>query len=449
MSDFFSPISKNSYIFAKKGNPLFGTVQISGAKNMVTKIMTASLIATRGKLIIKNIPLIDEVFITLKLFDQLGVKYKINPDKSLEIEPGEFNSSRVRFATENESNRISLLLIVPIISRFGEAIVPRPGGCKIGKRKIDYHIKGLEAFGVKIREKPGFLHMKLGKKGLRGSHFHLPFPSVGATENFIMAGVCAKGETIIDNCAVEPEIIELIKFFQNAGVEILIHGDRSIYIKGTNDIRLSEVVVVPDRVETISFAVAALSTKGDVFLKGARQDLMITPLGILKKMGAGIEVKEEGIRFFYKGSLKPVSVATDVYPGFPTDFQQPLGILLSQVKGRSLIHETIFEDRFGYLKVLNPLIVSGKRFVVGKTCPQGTRCRFWGKKRPHLSEIEGPVRFGEGQIYISDLRAGFALLNAACLSNGIKVYNLGLLSRGYENPVGKLKSLGANIELIR
>ncbi|MHA1765821.1 MAG: UDP-N-acetylglucosamine 1-carboxyvinyltransferase [Promethearchaeota archaeon] len=446
-NDFFDSIKENSYIFAKKGQPLFGTVQVSGAKNMVTKIMTASLIAKNGKIKIKNIPLIDEIFVTLRLFDQLGIKYKIDSDKSLEIERSAFNSSKIKF-TGKEGNRISLFFATPILSQFGEATIAKPKGCNIGKRKINFHIQALEKFGVRIEESADAFHMKLGNKGLRGIHFRLPFPSVGATENLLMTAVVAKGETVIDNCAIEPEIIELVKFLQKAGIEIVIHGDRSIYINGGKDFKLSEITIIPDRVETMSLAAAALSTKGDVFIKGARHDLMITPLGILEKMGVGVEVKDDGIRFFYKEPLKPISINTDVYPGFPTDFQQPLAILLSQIKGRSYIHETIFEDRFEYLRILNPLIKNNRKFIIKKECPKNNKCRFNKKGHFHLAKIEGPVQFGTGKVTIPDLRAGFALLNAACLSEGIKIYNPKLLFRGYENPVGKLKALGANIELV-
>ncbi len=446
MINIFDKITDQSYALAKKGDPLFGAVSISGAKNMVTKIMTACLLAKKGKLIIRNVPFIGEVFITLRLFDQLGVNYKLNADKTLEIEPQSFRSSKVKFEG-NDGNRISLLLAGPVLAQFGEATIAKPKGCKIGLRKIDFHIQGLEKFGTEIKETNEFLFMKLGPQGLKGTQFRLPFPSVGATENLLITAVSAKGESIIDNCAVEPEIIELVKFLQGAGVEITLNGDRSIRVQGAENINLSEFTVIPDRVETVSLAAAALATKGDVFLKDAKQDLIVTFLGLLEKMGAGIEIKENGIRIFYKQSLKPISIATEVYPGLVTDFQQPLAILLSQVQGISHIHETIFEKRFDYLELLNPLIKNNKKFAISDQCPKGQECRFSGQGHLHFAEINGPIELGAGQIAICDLRAGFALLTAGLLSDGLKINNLKLLFRGYEDPIGKLKSLGADIEL--
>ena len=437
-----------SYIVAKKSS-LFGSVEVAGAKNMVTKIMTTALIASKGRLIIRKAPFINEISITFDLFDQLGIKHKINPDKSLEIEANDFKTSEIMF-NNSEGNRISLLLVAPILARFGKATISKPKGCAIGDRKIDFHTSGLKKFGVSIDEDEKFLYLKVGKKGLTGTQFKLPFPSVGATENLIITAVCASGESIIHNCAIEPEIIELIKFLQKGGVDIVIHGDRSIYIKGNLNLKLSEVTIIPDRIETFSYAVAALSTKGDVFIKGARQDLMISPLGVLIEMGAGVEIFDNGIRFFYKGDLHPVSVTTEVYPGFSTDFQQPLAILLSQINGESLIHETIFENRFQYLKSLQGLIKGKKGGIeIGTECPTGDACRFAGLGYNHLAKIRGPISFTSGDVAIPDLRAGFAIINAGLLSDGIRITCLDTLFRGYENPVLKLQQLGANITLVK
>ncbi len=450
MQNFFDKINNDSYIYAKRSGSLFGTVAVSGAKNMVTKIMTASLLATAGKLTIKNVPFINEVFMVLNLFDQLGVEYKFKSDKTLEIKPKHFNSPEVNFG-EEVGNRISLLLVAPILAQFGRAIIVKPRGCKIGRRKIDFHIEGLRRFGAKIKETEDRLFIEVEGKGLRGIDFHLPFSSVGATENLILNAVCAQGKTIIRNSAIEPEIIELIKFLQKAGVEIAIHGERNIHIKGRKEeLKLSdlEVGIIADRVEIASLVSVALSTKGDIFIKGAKQDLIITFLGILQAMGAGIEIKDDGIRFFYKGKLKPVSVTTAVYPGFPTDFQQPFGILLSQIDGASFLHETIFEDRFAYLRILKPVIKDNKRIIISNKCPSGQRCRFADQGYQHFAKIGGPIEFGSGEVVAPDLRASFALVNAGCLSDGIKISNIGLLFRGYEHPVEKLRSLGADVKLI-
>lgn len=445
---FFDNIKESSYIFAEKSSPLFGTIEVGGAKNMVTKIMTASLLAKGGSVVLENVPLINEVFITLDLFDQLGTKYELRSDKTLFIKPQSFNSSKIKFG--ERGNRISLLLIAPILARFGEAVAAKPKGCKIGRRKIDFHIEGLKRFGASITDKRDKLLVKAPKGGLKGMSYELPFPSVGATENLMMNAIYAKGKTIIENCAIEPEIIELMKFLQKAGISISIQKDRTMHVVGTPDgfeIPNLEVEIIPDRVEAASWATAALATKGDVFIKGARQEHLISLLGILREMGAGIDIKKDGIRFFYKGDLKPVRITTGVYPSLPTDFQQPLGILLSQINGISSIHETIFEDRFAYLRLLRPLVKNNKDIEIGKECPPKEKCRFAGKGYRHLAKIEGPARFGKGKVKAPDLRATFALLSAACLSDGIKIKDISGLFRGYEHPIRKFKALGANVEL--
>lgn len=445
--EFFQKINDDSYILAGGAKPLFGTVRVGGAKNMVTKIMTASLLAQSGEVTLKNVPLINEVFMTLDLFDQLGTEYDLRSDKTLHIRPQGFESSQIKFG--EKGNRISLLLIAPILSQFGKAVVSKPTGCKIGRRKINFHIEGLKRFGAKIKEKEEGLLIE-APEGLVGMNYKLPFPSVGATENLILNAIYAQGKTVIENCAIEPEIMGLIMFLQKAGVSIGIHKDRTIHVVGSSDgfkIPDLEVNIIPDRVEVASWATMALATKGDIFIKGAEQEHLIALLGILREMGAGVEIEKEGIRFFYKGRLRPVSVTTAVYPGFPTDFQQPLGILLSQIDGVSTIHETIFEDRFAYLRFLKPLIKNDKKIEISKNCPVEDKCRFWGKDHKHFAEIEGPIKFGKGEVKAPDLRASFALLSAACLSEGIKIKKIGVLFRGYEHPLKKLRSLGVEAEL--
>ncbi|PIY97247.1 MAG: UDP-N-acetylglucosamine 1-carboxyvinyltransferase [Candidatus Kerfeldbacteria bacterium CG_4_10_14_0_8_um_filter_42_10] len=445
----FKQVGKKSFLRVARSRPLFGEIEVSGAKNMVTKIMTTCLIATKGRLLIKNVPIINDVFITLKLFDQLGIRYKLNSDKSLEIWPKGFKSSTLAFEGE-DGNRIPLLLAAPLLAQLGRAVIPKPKGCKIGTRKIDFHISGLQQFGVRIKEDEQNLHLEISKKGLVGTTVNLPFPSVGATENMIMTAVCAQGASRINNCAIEPEIIELIKFLQRSGVNVVIHEGRSIYICGNRDISLTEVTIIPDRVETMSYAAAAIATKGDVFVKGADHDSLISPISALLDIGAGVDIKDNGIRFYYKGSIKRGNIETEVYPGFQTDFQQPLAIVLSQANGASRIHEKIFESRFIYLQMLNKMIKNRNKagLTISKECPPESQCRFAGQEYAHTALINGPVKFGSGEIEIPDLRAGFAILIAGLLSDGMIIRNLDSLFRGYDNPVGKLNSLGANIEMF-
>jgi UDP-N-acetylglucosamine 1-carboxyvinyltransferase len=439
-------LTDSSYLFIKKSGHLFGEISVGGAKNMVTKVMAAFLASDGGECLIKNIPFISEVSGILSSFEQLGVKYSFFPDRTLKVSFKNLKDFNVG-ETNAIGNRISVLMAGPLLKHFGKAIIKTPGGCKIGKRKIDFHLAGLQNFGVEIKEEDKFLKMKVKKGGLKGIKFKLPFPSVGATENMIITAACADGETVLSNCAVEPEIMGLIKILQRAGVSIIVNSDREITINSADSLHFKDVTIIPDRVETLSWASAALATKGDVFVKNACQDHIVTPLGILEKMGAGIEINHDGIRFYYKGDLKPVNVRTEIYPGFATDFGQPFVILLSQISGKSIMHETIFENRLGYLEMLNNIVVKNK-FILKNDCPKNEPCRFKGQGHRHLAEINGPVEFGEGEVEIQDLRAGFALIIAGLLSRGLKIKSLDMLFRGYENPISKLKSLGADVELV-
>jgi len=439
-------LTPDSYLLVKKSRPLFGEISVGGAKNMVTKVMAAFLASDGGECLIRNTPFIGEVANILANYEQLGVKYSFFPDRTLKVNFK--NLKDFNIGDENTiGSRISILMAGPILKHFGQAVIKTPGGCKIGKRKIDFHLQGLKNFGVEIKEDGKFLRMKVKKGGLKGIKFKLPFPSVGATENMIITAACAKGETILSNCAVEPEIMGLIKILQRAGVSIIVNSDREITINSSENLNFKDVTIIPDRVEILSWASAALATKGDIFVKNACQDHIVTPLGILEKMGAGIEISHDGIRFYYKGELKPIDVRTEIYPGFATDFGQPFAMVLSQIKGKSTMHETIFDNRLGYLETLNSVVKKNK-FVLKNNCPANYPCRFKNKGHRHLAEITGPVEFGKGEVDILDLRAGFALVIAGLLSDGLKIKSLDLLFRGYENPISKLKSLGADVELV-
>lgn len=442
----FDSLTDTSYIRAKSVGPLYGRVNVAGAKNMVTKVIAASLSGEVGMVKIRNIPFIGELAITLALCKRLGVEFRVNPDRTLDLRIDGFDNPEVKFDSYL-GNRTSVLFAGPVLHKLGKANISRPQGCKIGDRKIDFHIEGLKAFGVKIDEYESHLGLSLKYGKLKPADITLPFPSVGATENLIIIASLAEGTSKIANAAVEPEIIEMVKILQRSGVSIRLDAARTFIVKGGPHKIIDTIDVIPDRVETFSWAAAALSTKGDIFVQDAIQEHLLTALGVLIDMGAGVEVKSDGVRFYYKGNLRPTKVATEVYPGFATDFQQPLAVIMSQCKGESQIHETIFENRFKYLERMKDVAVKGKIEVVND-CPKDNKCRFEGKSFPHLAKIKGPVKFGKGNLQIDDLRAGFALLNTGILSEGARIYGLKLLYRGYEDPVEKLKSVGADVELV-
>lgn len=431
----------------KGGVPLEGRVKAAGAKNAITKMLVASLLSDK-KCIFYNVPNIAEVEVTVDLCREIGSEIAWNRNEGIiETQTRELKTAYVpqRFSG---SNRIPILMIGALLGRTEEdIIVPTVGGCRIGKRPIDFHITALEKLGAAIeyremkKEGAYFAH---AHNGLRGAIIQLPYPSVGATENTILAASRAKGVTVIKNAAIEPEIIDLILFLQKMGVIISVDVDRTIRIQETQQFYEVEHTVLTDRIEAASFGMAAISTKGRVFVEGAQHHYMITFLNKLREIGGGFDIKNDGIEFFYKGPLKGgVHIETDVHPGFMTDWQQPFVVLLTQAYGNSIIHETVYENRFGYAQTLKMM---GADVEVFTQCLGGKECRFASRNFHHSLIVRGPTPLVGREIAIPDLRAGFAYVMAALLApepstlSGVKYLN-----RGYENLVGKLSSLGADI----
>lgn len=432
----------------KGGIPLKGKVKAAGAKNAVTKLLVASLLSNK-RCIFYNVPNIAEVEITVDLCEEIGSNIQWDrKEQVIEIITKELKTTYIpqRFSG---SNRIPILMIGALLGRADEAIiVPTAGGCRIGKRPIDFHIQALEKMGATIeyremkKEGAYFAH---AHHGLKGAIVTLPYPSVGATENTIMAATRAKGTTVIKNAAIEPEIVDLILFLQKLGVIISVDVDRTIRIQEPHHFHEVEHTVIPDRIEAASLGMAAISTKGRVFVEGAQHANMITFLNKLREVGAGFEIKNDGIEFFYKGPLKGgLHVETDVHPGFMTDWQQPFVVLMTQTHGTSVIHETVYENRFGYTKMLKEM---GADIELYTQCLGGKECRFASQSYHHSVIVKGPTPLSAKEIEIPDLRAGFAYVMAALLAPEVSTLSgLAYLDRGYENLVEKLISLGANIE---
>ncbi len=431
----------------KGGKPLEGKVKAAGAKNAVTKLLTASLLSDK-RCIFHNVPDIAEVEVTVALCREIGSE--VQWDRSagvLEIVTKELKTSYVpqRFSG---SNRIPILMIGALLGRTDEdIIVPTAGGCKIGKRPVDFHIRALEKLGATIEyremKKEG-AYFARAHQGMKGSIITLPFPSVGATENTIMAAVRAKGTTVIKNAATEPEIVDLILFLQKLGVTIGLDVDRTIRIQQTNQFYEVEHMVITDRIEVASLGLAGISTKGKVFVEGAQHLHMITFLNRLREVNAGFEVRKDGIEFFYKGPLRGgVHIETDVHPGFMTDWQQPFVVLLTQSQGASVVHETVYENRFGYTETLRLMGADIEAFT---QCLGGKECRFASQNFLHSIVIKGPTPLQSKDIIIPDLRAGFAYVLAALLApDESNISGIHYLDRGYENIDQKLSSLGAEI----
>lgn len=430
------------------GTPLKGSVKAAGAKNAITKLLVASLLSDK-RCRFYNVPNIGDVEVTVALCKEIGME--VNWDREngiMDVITRELKTSYVpqRFSG---SNRIPILMIGALLGRTDEdIIVPTVGGCLLGKRPVDFHIEALKQLGAVIeyremkREGAYFAH---AHNGLRGTLITLPFPSVGATENTILAGVTARGITVIKNAAIEPEVVELILFLQKLGAIITLDVDRTIRIQGTRRFYEVEHTVIPDRIEAASWGMAAISTKGRVFVEGAQHLHMITFLNKIREVGGGFDIRSNGIEFFYDGPLQGgIHLETDVHPGFMTDWQQPFVVLLTQASGSSVVHETVYENRFGYTETICDM---GGDITLFRQCLGGKLCRFASQCYSHSLIVKGATPLVAKDISIPDLRAGFAYVMAALLANDTStIYGLPFLDRGYENLAGKLAVLGADVE---
>jgi len=429
------------------GTPLKGHIRAAGAKNAMTKLLVASLLSDK-KCTFRNVPNIGDVEITVNLCREIGAEVNWDQEKNvLEITTRELKTSYVP-QKYSGSNRIPILMIGALLGRTDQdIIVPTTGGDLIGSRPVDLHVHALQKLGARIEYrgmKREGAYFAQAHHGLKGTIVTLDYPSVGATENTILAAVRAKGTTLIKNSAIEPEIIDLILFLQKLGAHIMVDVDRTICIQGTNKFHEVEHTVLADRNEVASYAMAAIATQGHVFIENAEHLNMIAFLNRLREIGGGFNIKPNGIEFFYDTPLKGgLHVETDVHPGFMTDWQQPFVVLLTQAQGVSVLHETVYENRFGYTQILREM---GADIALFSQCLGGKRCRFASCDHHHSLVVKGPTPLSAKEISIPDLRAGFAYVMAALLSKEESIItNVDFLDRGYENLVGKLTSLGANI----
>jgi len=424
------------------GRPLSGRVTVMGAKNAVTKQLVASLLSDEPS-ILTNVPRTREIQTVLDMISELGSYIEWTDERTLRLTTPEIVNPALN-ERYSGVNRIPILMIGPLLHRVGKASVPLPGGCRIGKRPIDFHLAGLRRMGAEVVEHPRSVDVTTA--GLVGAHIELPFPSVGATENLLLAAVKAKGTTIIHNAAVEPEVMDLIHFLQQMGALVDVQVDRTIIVEGVDYLRGARHTPISDRIEVASYAAAAVATGGRIEIVGARQEHIVTYLNYLRKIGADFDVTDRGLAFYRSTRLKAQHVETDVHPGFMTDWQQPLIVLLTQAQGASVVHETIYEDRFGYTAQLNAM---GANIALSTACLGGRSCRFASKDFQHSAIVMGPTKLHGGLLEIPDLRAGFAYVMAALIAEGpSEVRGTRFLERGYENLAENLRSIGANIEVL-
>lgn len=434
--------STHSYLI-EGGHPLYGRARISGAKNAVTKMVIATLLTT-DPCILRNVPLIGDLDLTITLCHDMGSEIDCN-DHVLSIQTPGINCSTV--STEvGGLNRMAILTVGPLLHRCGEADIPMPGGDRIGLRPIDFHINGLKAMGAEVTEREGRYYFR-NPRGLHGATITLPFPSVMATENFLITASLARGVTVIENAAMEPEITDLIKLLQKMGAIIEIKIDRRIVIEGVERLHGASHTLLSDRNEAVSLAIAAYLTRGDVYLQGAQQDTLLTFLNTLSKMRLRFEIDDEGIRFIGDDCPPPaIALETDVHPGFMTDWQQPFTILLTQANGMSVVHETIYEDRFGYTSALTGM---GAHIGLYTKCLGEIPCRFREKQHVHSCVVRGPTPLHGTTLHIPDIRAGCSYILAALCAHGTsQAFGIEHIERGYEDLHLKLRGLGAKIERV-
>ena len=428
------------------GKPLQGRVHVRGAKNLVPKAMVAALLGDRPS-VLRNVPEIKDVDVVTSLLQLHGVKVtKDEATGDLTLDPSDTKSAgSTEIDAHAGDSRIPILFCGPLMHSIGEAFIPDLGGCKIGDRPIDYHLTVLRHFGAVVEKRPGGIHIS-APKGLHGAKLELPYPSVGATEQVLLTAVRAEGITELQGAAVEPEIHDLIAVLQKMGAIITVQTDRTIRIEGVKTLSGYNHRAIPDRNESASWASAALVTQGDIYVEGAMQRDLTAFLNTYRKIGGEFEVDDEGIRFWHGGgTLRPLVLETDVHPGFMTDWQQPLVVALTQAEGVSIVHETVYENRFGFT---DALVRMGASIQLHRECLGSVPCRFGQRNFLHSAVISGPATLQGAQIDVPDLRGGFSHLIAALAAEGTStVTGIEIINRGYEKFMDKLTGLGADIEL--
>ena len=405
---------------------LIGQINISGSKNASLPILAATLISDK-KVYLNNLPKVKDILTMINLLQSLGSKIKFDK-KKLIIDNSE---QKKKFASYSlvKTMRAGILVLGPLLAKFGSAKVSLPGGCAIGTRPVDIHLKALSKLGVKYKIVQGYVHAK-APKGLIGSKIRFPKISVGATENLIIAASLAKGNTTLSNCAIEPEIKDLVNFLVKMGCNIKWIAKRSLKIVGVKDLHETTYSVMFDRIEAGTYLIAAAATEGNLKIKNIIPKIIQTEINTLKKIGAKISIKKDEIHIVGNKKIKNINIKTAPYPGFPTDLQAQIMVLLCKANKKSLIKEDIFENRFMHVAELNRM---------------GAQISTNGNK----AVIPGNINFAAAELMATDLRASVSLILAALTAKGKSVINrIYHLDRGYENIEKKLKNVGAKIRRV-
>jgi len=415
-------------IIVKGGNRLTGTVDIEGAKNAALPILAASILGEGKPSKFTNIPLLSDVYIMKEVLQYLNILIDFDEEnKTMTVDATMPLKSDTPFKFMNKM-RASIVVMGPLLARNGRAYVAMPGGCSIGSRPIDLHLKGFEAMGAKIEQGNGYLEATVDQ--LQGADIYLDFPSVGATQNIMMAATLAEGETIIDNAAREPEIVDLANYLNLMGAKVVGAGTETIRIEGVSQLTGTNHSIIPDRIESGTFMMAAAITEGDILIKDCVSEHNRPLISKLREMGVTITEEEKGVRVIGPKELKPTDIKTQPYPGYPTDMQAQMTIAQLKAKGTSVVNETVFENRFMHLEQMRKMnahfIIDGQSAIIngGNT-------------------LEG------AEVASTDLRASAALILAGLIAEGhTRVTAINHLDRGYYKLHEKLAALGANIERV-
>ena len=407
-------------------NKLKGQIKISGSKNASLPILAATLLS-RKKVYLKNLPRVRDIETMVSLLQSLGSKVNFNKNNLV------INNIKQRksFASYSlvKTMRAGILVLGPLLAKFGKAKVSLPGGCAIGTRPVDIHLDALSKLGVKYKIVQGYVHAT-APKGLIGNKIRFSKISVGATENLIIAASFAKGTTVLSNCAIEPEIKDLVNFLKNMGCNIKWTSKRSVKIEGVSEVKEITYPVMFDRIEAGTYLVAAAVTAGNLKIKNIVPKIIQTEINTLKKIGAKINVKKDEVHIIGNKNIKSMNIKTAPYPGFPTDLQAQIMVLLCKANKQSVIKEDIFENRFMHVAELNRM--GAKISTDGNT-----------------AKVAGNINFAAAELMATDLRASVSLILAALTAKGKSVINrIYHLDRGYENIEKKLKKVGAKIRRV-
>ena len=427
-------------MLVRGGQPVDGEIHVRGSKNALPKAMVAALL-TVEPCRLTNIAAITDIAVVDELISIAGGTV-VHENDTVIITAHEFCAlADADVMRLHAASRIPVLTTAVSLHRTGHAVVAAPGGCSIGPRPVDFHLNVLRAFGARDIHREDIIELNVDR--MRGARVELPFPSVGATEQFLFASVLAEGDSELSNAAIEPEILDLIAVLQKMGAIISVEPNRTIRVTGVSELGGFEHRVIGDRLEAASWASLALATGGTITVHGVQQQLFSTFLNMYRRAGGDFTIDAEGDTLTFhraRRMLRPLALETDVHPGFMTDWQSPFVTALTQADGVSVVHETVYEDRLGYTDALRSL---GAQIQVFTECLGPTRCRFGAANHRHSAVVVGPTQLHGAELVVPDLRAGFSYVIAAAAAVGESlIHGVDLLDRGYADFRQKLSAVG-------